>query len=150
MKVLMVCLGNICRSPIAEGVLRHISEERGIKLEIDSAGTSGYHAGEQPDARAMKCLKHHEIDISNQRCRQIKSSDFEYFDKIFAMDRSNLKDLLSMCPEEKWKSKISLFLHFEDDVHRQIVPDPYYGGEHDFERVYDLAIKGSEHFLNIQ
>lgn len=147
MKILMVCLGNICRSPIAEGVFKSEAERLGKNITFDSAGTSGFHIGERPDQRGINFMNSVGIDISNQQCRQIKSSDFEDFDLIFAMDRSNIKDLLGMCPQEEYKSKIQLLLGFEAEPSRQIVPDPYYGQEHDFERAYKLCLRAAEHHL---
>lgn len=147
MKILMVCLGNICRSPIAEGVFKHEAAERGIDLEVDSAGTSGFHIGEAPDKRSIEFMRTVGIDISNQRARQITHQDLEQFDIIYAMDRNNLRDLQGMCHKEELKSKLKLLLGFESDPSRQIVPDPYYGEMHDFERTYKLCKKAADEIL---
>lgn len=151
MKILMVCLGNICRSPMAQGALEHVAIQHGLNIEVDSAGTSGYHRGESPDDRAIACMRANGIDISLQKSRQIKAEDFRDFDIIFAMDRSNYKDLMSLCPDEALKSKIQLFRSYDENSLKQIVPDPYYGGLHEFENVYQLVIEAStyhvKHFL---
>lgn len=147
MKVLFVCLGNICRSPMAEGVLRDLALKLGVELEIDSAGTSGFHIGESPDPRAISCLLNKGIDITDLKARQIQHSDYLYYDSIFVMDRNNLKDVLNNCPKEELKSKVQLFRFFAIDAKDQIIPDPYYGGLHDFEKVYELCNEASSHFL---
>lgn len=131
----MVCLGNICRSPLAHGIMEHLSVQEGLNWEIDSAGTSGWHNGEQPDRRSIEVAKQNGIEISNQQSRQIKAPDFDYYDYIFAMDQSNLKDILSICPKDK-EHKVHLFLPFGNVVSRHEVPDPYYTGGFDY--VYDL------------
>lgn len=140
----MVCLGNICRSPMAQGALEYWAAKKGLDLEVDSAGTSGYHRGEAPDSRAIDCMKSHGIDISLQKSRQLKAEDFDYFDLIYAMDRSNLKDLQALCADSKNHSKIALLLNPEDGYHDVIVPDPYYGSIKDFERVYEMTMKATQ------
>ncbi len=143
----MVCLGNICRSPMAQGALEYWAAKNDIDIEVDSAGTSGYHRGEAPDDRAVACMKSHGIDISSQKSRQLKQEDFEIFDRIYAMDRSNLKDLQSLCTNSQNLSKISLLLNQEDGYHDVIVPDPYYGSIKDFERVYEMTMKATERII---
>ena len=106
-KILMVCLGNICRSPLAEGIMRSKLSEDFI---VDSAGTGGWHAGELPDKRSISTAKNRGLDITNQRARQFKNSDFDSFDHIFVMDNSNYKDVLSLAPNEEAKSKVKLIL----------------------------------------
>lgn len=145
-KVLVVCLGNICRSPAAEGVLRAKAKERGLKLTIDSAGTGAWHAGDPPDARMIKSAARRGIDISYQRARQVDLSDFYQFDYLLAMDLSNHSDLLDLAPPNR-SCDIRLFLDFADGEVREM-PDPYYGGGDGFERVLDLIDAGAEGFLD--
>jgi protein-tyrosine phosphatase len=136
MKILMVCLGNICRSPLAEGILKAKSEMLNLEVTVDSAGTSGWHSGERPDTRSMEVSLKHNIDIGNQRSRQISSTDFDDFDMIFAMDKSNEEDLKRMCSDSRNLSKISRILEYNQATELEEVPDPYYYGGFDF--VYDL------------
>lgn len=147
MKILMVCLGNICRSPMAQGTLEHVAKRAGVELYVDSAGTSGYHRGEAPDKRAMRCMSEFGIDISHQVSRQLRSSDFDEFDIIYAMDRSNLKDLHALCEKPENLKKIKLLLDSSDGFHDVIVPDPYYGTQHDFERVYQMTMTAAERII---
>lgn len=130
--VLFVCTGNICRSPTAEGVLRHLAEKEGIELHIASAGTGDWHVGSPPDERAQHHAKGRGYDLSPQRARQVQRSDFEEFDLILAMDRGHLRALERMAPPEA-RQKLRLFIAGQD------VPDPYYGGPQGFERVLDLV-----------
>ena len=131
----MVCLGNICRSPLAEGILRSKLSENFI---VDSAGTGGWHAGELPDKRSIAIARLKGLDISNQRARQFKISDFTTFDHIFVMDNTNFKEVLALAPNEATKSKVKLILNeiFPND--NNDVPDPYYGGIDGFENVYNM------------
>ncbi|WDI30486.1 low molecular weight phosphotyrosine protein phosphatase [Hyphococcus flavus] len=145
-KVLLVCLGNICRSPAAEGVLRHKARERGVKLTIDSAGTGAWHVGDPPDARMIKAAAKRGYDISYQRARQVEFSDFYEFDYLLAMDLSNHSNLLEMAPPNR-SCDIRLFLDFSDGEVRE-TPDPYYGSGDGFERVLDLIESGADGFLN--
>jgi protein-tyrosine phosphatase len=131
MKILMVCLGNICRSPLAEGIMQHLVDEQGLDWQIDSAGTGGWHVGEGPDRRSVRTAKHHGIDISKQICRQFRKSDFDEFDHIYVMDKYNLMDVLEMAPDEASASKVKLLLGNRE------VPDPYYD-ETMFEPVFEL------------
>jgi len=131
-KVLFVCTGNICRSPTAEGVLRHMAEEEGIELEVRSAGTGDWHAGCAPDERAQRHAKGRGYDLSALRARQVRPSDFAEFDLILAMDRGHLRALERMAPPEG-RHKLRLFAAGRD------VPDPYYGGPQGFEDVLDLV-----------
>ena len=134
-KILMVCLGNICRSPLAEGIMRSKLSEDFI---VDSAGTGGWHAGELPDKRSISTAKKRGLDITNQRARQFKRSDFEIFDHIFVMDNTNYKEVIALAPNEATKSKVKLILNeiFPNDNNN--VPDPYYGGIDGFENVYNM------------
>ncbi|WP_107852448.1 low molecular weight protein-tyrosine-phosphatase [Oceanimonas marisflavi] len=135
--VLMICMGNICRSPTAEAVLRHKAVRAGVELEIDSAGTIGYHAGSGPDARARAAGEARGYDFSGMQARQVTRQDFEHFDLVLAADRSNLEDLLRLCPPAH-RHKVKLLLSFANGPEQE-VPDPYYGGERGFEQVLDLV-----------
>lgn len=134
-KVLMVCLGNICRSPLAEGILKSKVDPQ--KVFVDSAGTAGYHIGSLPDPRSIAVADKYNLDITDQRCRMFIPDDFYRFDLIYAMDRSNYSDIISMAGEDTHFSKVRLLLE-EANLDRTEVPDPYYGGEHGFELVFDL------------
>ena len=137
----MVCLGNICRSPLAEGIMRSkLSED----FTVDSAGTGGWHAGELPDKRSIATAKNRGLDITNQRARQFKRSDFDTFDHIFVMDNSNYKDVLALAPNEEAKSKVKLILNEIFPNENVDVPDPYYGGQDGFENVFDMLDKACE------
>lgn len=135
MKVLMVCLGNICRSPLAEGILKKHTLEEGLDWEVDSAGTSGWHVGELPDHRSIAIAKQHGIDITNQRSRQFTSSDLEYFDLILAMDTSNYNDILRFATT-KQSEKVKMILNYSFPKENRSVPDPYYN--YGFEGVFNL------------
>ena len=134
-KVMFVCLGNICRSPTAEGVFRGLVKQAGLDVVVDSCGTSGWHNGEPPDARAMAEAKKRGYDLSLQRSTQIKQADFHDFDLIIAMDNSNLNNLRAIAPCG-CKADIKLLLDYAPDQPVREVPDPYY--EHNFEAVFDL------------
>ncbi len=137
--ILLVCMGNICRSPMAEGVLRNrlAQRARDLAVKIDSAGTHGYHAGSPPDRRAQVAAARRGIDISGLAARRVEAEDFERFDVILAMDTENLEYLLQEAEPEQ-HGKIRLFLDYAADSGRREVPDPYYGGPIGFERVLDL------------
>lgn len=137
-KILMVCLGNICRSPLAEGIMR---SKLSNDFYIDSAGTGGWHAGELPDKRSIAIAKKYGIDLTNQRARQFHKNDFEAFDCIYAMDMSNYKNVLALAPNEKAKAKVKLILNEIFPNENVEVPDPYYGGENGFEQVYQMLDK---------
>jgi len=138
-RILFVCLGNICRSPTAEVVFRAVAsrEAPDIVLEVDSAGTAGYHAGEQPDRRTRQAAARRGYDLSALRARVVEPRDFEYFDLILAMDRENLRALQRRAPEQA-RERLRLFLEFAPDAGISEVPDPYYGGPNGFEDVLDL------------
>jgi protein-tyrosine phosphatase len=148
-RILFVCLGNICRSPLGEGILRKMAAERGLAtcVETDSAGTGGWHQGEMPDPRSIDVGREHGIDISRLRARKIRTADFNDFDMIFAMDRSNLRDLVKIAPHDS-SADIHLFMDFVSGEKRD-VPDPYYGDRRDFEAVYGMLAKGCERLLSI-
>ncbi len=126
----MVCLGNICRSPLAEGILQSKLSE---KFYVDSAGTAGYHIGELPDERSIKVAKIHGIDITKQRSRKFVLQDFDIFDYIYVMDASNYQDIIDLARNEKDITKVHFILKENNNV-----PDPYYGGESGFEDVYKM------------
>jgi protein-tyrosine phosphatase len=131
-KILAVCLGNICRSPIAHGLINHHASRLNLNIEVDSAGTIDYHSGNPPDSRSIEIMKENGIDISGQRSRVFCRDDFEIYDLILAMDKQNLIDLRSLARNDNDMSKIKLVLDNED------VPDPYHGGEEGFENVFKL------------
>lgn len=138
-RVLFVCTGNICRSPTAEGVFRQRLRERGLdnSVETDSVGTHGFHVGSAPDRRSQNAARQRGIDISDLRARQFTLSDFAYFDHILAMDQDNLDILLAEAPADH-RSKVCLFMDFARDPATREVPDPYYGGDQGFDRVFEL------------
>ena len=145
--VLFVCMGNICRSPTAEGVFRHHVNERGLadRIAIDSAGTHAYHVGEPPDRRAFAAAERRGISLAEISARRVSDSDYEKFDYIIAMDEDNLQRLTEQAPEEH-RSKLRLFMSFAA-VDVTEVPDPYYGGSAGFERVLDLIEEASRGLL---
>lgn len=145
--VLFVCMGNICRSPTAEGVFRHKVRQAELEdhITIDSAGTHAYHVGNPPDSRAQEAARKRDIDLSNQRARRVSADDFTKFDYVIAMDESNKDDLLSICPEG-FEHRIHLFLDFADRNDTE-VPDPYYGQGRGFEIVLDMVEDASEGLL---
>ena len=140
--VLFVCLGNICRSPTAEAVFKHKAAQAGLNIEIDSAGTHGYHIGNPPDKRSQAAGVERGYSFKGLKCRRVDESDFERFDFILAMDNSNLANLHSMSPSQ-YHDKIKLFLDFAN-VDDKEVPDPYYGGKRGFELVLDLIEEASD------
>ena len=139
MKLLLVCLGNICRSPMAEGIIRKKIEVQGLQIEVDSAGTSDYHVGEHPDSRAIATAKKFGIDISTLRGRQFTVSDFDNFDRIYAMDRNNYKNILSLARNAADKEKIFYFYFVNEEG--ADVPDPWFGGSESFVPVFKLIEK---------
>ena len=147
MRVLMVCLGNICRSPMAEGILRHKAHSSNLFIEVDSAGTANYHAGEAPDNRAIQCMKEYGVDISMLRARQFSKKDFELFDHILVMDRSNLENVLSLAKSEQHRNKVRLILEYSNSSTNQEVPDPWYGDMDDFHKVHSLLSDALDEFL---
>ncbi|MDB6193401.1 low molecular weight protein-tyrosine-phosphatase [Vibrio parahaemolyticus] len=140
-RILVVCMGNICRSPTGEAVLRAKAEELGVDVDIDSAGTIGYHTGNTPDTRAMAAGKQRGYSFKGMRARQVSVQDFEDFDLVLAADKANLADLLDICPAEH-RHKVSLFLSHSNSSCDEI-PDPYYGGDDGFELVLDLIEEAS-------
>lgn len=144
----MVCLGNICRSPLAEGILRHKAEQNKLSIEVDSAGTAGYHVGEMPDPRSVKKAKEYGIDISMLRGRQFTVSDFNCFDYIYVMDQSNYRDVISLARSNHDKNKVELILNTIYPGKNKNVPDPYYGGESGFENVYRMLEEACEKIIH--
>lgn len=138
--VLFVCLGNICRSPLAEGVFRHLVEERGLghRFTIDSAGTGAWHAGERPDPRSIQVAESHGVDLPG-RARQVTPEDLRRFDWVIAMDRENLSALARMADAVDGAPRLHLLRDFDPDADGDEVPDPYYGGARGFENVYEMV-----------
>ncbi|MDE1545992.1 low molecular weight phosphotyrosine protein phosphatase [Dechloromonas agitata] len=139
-RVLLVCMGNICRSPTAEGVLRHFIKNNrlGDKVEVDSAGTHGYHVGEAPDSRTQRAASARGYNLSQLRARKVARQDLDYFDLILAMDKSNLDNLRRMATPEQ-QERIGLFMHYARNFDDDEVPDPYYGLGHGFDLVLDMV-----------
>ncbi len=146
--VLFVCLGNICRSPTAEGVFRRVCQEQGVadQIRIDSAGTASWHAGKPPDGRAVLAAKKRRVDISGLRARQATAADFYNFDFVIAMDDSNVEDLEILRPVDA-SAELHRFLAFAGSDAPPDVPDPYYGGDEGFEQVLDLITEASTGLL---
>jgi protein-tyrosine phosphatase len=147
-KVLFVCMGNICRSPTAEGYFKHIVENAGLsdKISTASAGTHAYHIGSPPDNRAQAAASKRGIDLSSLRGRKVESADFSHFDYVLAMDSSNYTDLESVAGGDT--TKLFMFLEFAESYSEKEVPDPYYGGDQGFEHVLDLIEDASQGLLN--
>jgi protein-tyrosine phosphatase len=146
--VLFVCLGNICRSPTAEGVLRHLAAQTAphLKIDIDSAGTADYHIGAPPDSRSQRAALRRGIDLSGLRARQVTLDDFARFDLILAMDRDNLRELQAMKPADS-RASLKLFLEYAPELNLRDVPDPYYRDAGAFEEVLDLTSAASRGLL---
>jgi len=140
MKILMVCLGNICRSPLAHGILEQMAKEQGLNWEVESAGTGDWHVGEPPDRRSIRAARNHGIDISNQICRLFRISDFDYYDHVFVMDKSNLSDILAKARNKEDEKKVKLLLG------DKIVPDPYYD-DTQFEPVFKMIEEGCREII---
>ncbi|PRD48913.1 protein tyrosine phosphatase [Sphingobacterium haloxyli] len=134
MKILMVCLGNICRSPLAHGIMKHLVEQEGLDWQIDSAGTGDWHVGQQPDKRSIAVAKKYGVDIATQRAQCFRSDFFERYDHIFVMDDNNFRDVMALAKSEEDKAKVRMFLS------QDTVPDPYFD-EHQFEPVYQMIDK---------
>ena len=147
-KVLFVCSGNICRSPMAEGVFKHHVKRAGLDgiIASDSAGTHDYHVGEPPDPRAQRAAGRRGYDLSTQRGRQVSRADFDEFDYLLAMDQTNLRVLERLCPSQHGH-KLKLFMEFGADDALREVPDPFYGGDQGFERVLDMVEEAAQGLL---
>lgn len=148
MKILMVCLGNICRSPMAEGILRHKLRAMNVEFETDSAGTIAMHTGEAPDLRMQKTALKNGIDISDLRARQFVQKDFDDFDLIFAMDQSNFKNILTLARNDADRNKVKLILNESFPGEDREVPDPYFGGQEGFQHVFDLLDETTDQLIN--
>ncbi len=145
-KILMVCLGNICRSPLAEGILK--SKLDPTKYIVESCGTSNYHIGSKPDQRSIAIAKKYGIDIANQRAAQFTPNHFETFDHIYAMDNSNYQNIVKLTHDDHEKNKVKLILNELSPENNIDVPDPYYGGEQGFEDVYQMLNKACDTIVN--
>jgi len=148
-KILFVCLGNICRSPVAEGIMLHLMEERKLHAlwQVDSAGTVDYHVGEAPDHRTIKNAKKNGVDLSKLRARKFSLEDFDAFDKIYVMDESNYQNVMSMTKDKTHHKKIEYLLNVSHPGKNLPVPDPYYGSETDFEEVFKLVFNACEKLI---
>jgi protein-tyrosine phosphatase len=148
MKILMVCLGNICRSPIAEGILRHkLRVMKNEDVQTDSAGTSNFHLGEQPDSRMRMTAVKNGMDISDLRARQFVQSDFDEFDLIYAMDNANKMDILKLARNDADRAKVKLILDEIYPGENREVPDPYYGGDEGFQQVFDMLDDATDQLI---
>ncbi|MEI6542579.1 MAG: low molecular weight protein-tyrosine-phosphatase [Methylococcales bacterium] len=149
-KVLFVCMGNICRSPTAEGVFAKLLKEQVLENDflIDSAGTHAYHVGEPPDPRSQQAALERDVQLAHLRARKVIMGDFDDFDYLLAMDDDNYVTLMNACPEEH-KHKVRYFLDYAPQLKVREVPDPYYGGTYGFERVLDMIELASEGFLEM-
>lgn len=147
MKFLMVCLGNICRSPIAEGIMKAKLAAANIQGKVDSAGVLSYHSGEAPDKRAITVAGKYQVDISGQIARQFRKSDFNDFDVILVMDRSVHAEIAALAQNDDERNKVKLFLEFAGINDITEVPDPYYGGQEGFEMVYNMLDEGCNRIL---
>lgn len=144
MKILMVCLGNICRSPMAEGLMQAKIDQYALEAKVDSAGFESFHLNDTPDYRAIKVMHSHGIDISKHRMRLFKVEDFKIFDRIYVMDHYNYQDVLALSGGAEDSEKVDLILNVLEPGKDEVVPDPYYGGVSGFENVYNLLDKATE------
>jgi len=148
MKILIVCLGNICRSPLADGLLRKKVKEKNLSVEVDSAGTSGIHSGESPDIRMQKVATSFQTPIDFLTSRKFTKSDFKNFDLILVMDKSNKSNVLQLAETDEERKKVKLILDYLFPNEHQEVPDPYYGGEEGFIEVYNLLDKATDNIIS--
>jgi protein-tyrosine phosphatase len=148
MKILLVCLGNICRSPMAEGILRDLAQQRGLSIHTDSAGTIGTHAGEAPDPRVQSAMRRHGHNISDLRARQFVPEDFHRFDLLLAMEEDNLRDIRKQAPNLELARKARAVMEFASSHTERGVPDPYWGDAADYEHVYELLTDALQGVLN--
>ncbi|HTA61989.1 MAG TPA: low molecular weight protein-tyrosine-phosphatase [Bacteroidia bacterium] len=148
-KILFVCLGNICRSPLGEGIMLHFIEEQNLenRFQVDSAGTAGYHINEAPDHRTIANAKKNGVDISKLRARKFIAEDFDAFDKIYVMDESNYSNVIAMAKNTSQKNKVDYLLNVLYPQQNKHVPDPYYGTEKDFEAVFQLVYKACQKII---
>lgn len=145
-RILMVCLGNICRSPLAEGILK--SKVDSSQVFVDSAGTAGYHVGSLPDTRSIEVARKHGINISDQTCRKFTVEDFDNFDVIYAMDQSNYHNILMKARNDEDESKVMMILNESEPSSNRSVPDPYYGGDDGFENVFQMLDEACDVIAN--
>lgn len=148
MNILMVCLGNICRSPMADGLMRKKVSDHKLQVTVDSAGTANYHVGGAPDTRMTATARNKGVDISGLKARQFEVTDFDTFDVIYVMDQSNYANVVRLARNESDIQKVEPILDLLPDVNETEVPDPYYGGQDGFEHVYDLLDKSTDIILN--
>jgi protein-tyrosine phosphatase len=146
MKILMVCLGNICRSPLAEGIMQSKIDHHQLDWKVDSAGTGAYHAGEKADPRSIAIARQHNIDISHQRSRLFQPSDFVEYDHIFVMDSSNFQNVIRLARSNEEKEKVELIMNMIEPKRNVNVPDPYWG-EYGFEKVYNMLDEATDAIL---
>ena len=146
MNILMVCLGNICRSPLAEGIMKHKAGQAGLDWFVDSAGTGFWHVGELPDPRSIATARQYGIDLTDQRARQFRAADFERFDRIFVMDTQNLRDVLRLAGRDEHRTKVELILDQTHPGQNRSVPDPYYDDD-GFEEVFQMLDRACEQFI---
>jgi protein-tyrosine phosphatase len=146
MKVLMVCLGNICRSPLAEGILRHKIEQKGLLWSVDSAGTGDYHVGSMPDNRSIAVAKKHNIDIRDQQARQFRTRDFSDFDLILVMDASNFRNVVNLARNDADVNKVEMIMNLASPGQNIEVPDPYWSND-GFEQVFSMLDNACESLL---
>ena len=147
MRILMVCLGNICRSPLAEGILQEKIRGQGLDWTVDSAGTGHWHVGDRPDPRSIAVARKHGIDISGQRGRQFSPGDFERFDHILVMDNQNRRDVLRLAQHERHQEKVRLILEYTHPGGQESVPDPYYD-DNGFESVFQMLDAACDAFIS--
>lgn len=147
MKILMVCLGNICRSPLAEGILQHQAAINGLNWRVDSAGTSAYHIGEPPHRLSQKVALLHGIDISGQKCRQFTAADMDEYDMIYVMDEDNHQDVRQMAGAHWQPQKVQRLLQVLNNPKLINVPDPWYGGEEGYHEVYEMIEKACQKII---
>ena len=148
-RILFVCMGNICRSPTAHAVFRKLVSDEGLadRIEIDSAGTHAYHIGEPPDARSQQTALRRGIDMNDLRARKVERDDFSDYHYVLAMDRDNLSNLRTLVAQDTAPARVELFMDYAEDWSEQEVPDPYYGGAQGFERVFDMVEAASRGLL---
>jgi len=146
MKILMVCLGNICRSPLAEGIMKEKIEQQALDWYVDSAGTSSWHIGSNPDRRSIAIAESHNIDIGSQKARQFNRQDFDDFDIIFAMDSENFQNIIKLAPDNEAKAKVKMIMNQFEPGMNQSVPDPYWDSN-GFENVFQMLEKACEAFI---
>jgi protein-tyrosine phosphatase len=144
--ILFVCLGNICRSPLAEAALRHEAEQAGLEIVVDSAGTGSWHIGNPPDPRARAEALRHDIDIGGYRARQVSSEDFQRFDHVIALDRSNFADLMRIAPTQP-RARLSMLLDHVPGMEGEDVADPYFGGAEGFEETWRQVTLAARHLI---